>query len=297
MTEPPSGQGPEGPSEKLPGEFSVGDIVGNTYIVHGYLGRGAMGHVYHVQHQLLGAEYALKILSGDRVTDLAWRRFQNEAQAIARLNHPNIVQIYNLGLHNGVLPFYAMDLLIGCDLGEKLQVDGRLDPLVAAALFAEVCWGVSFAHKNGIVHRDLKPGNIFLLQNATATGARVKVVDFGIAKLAETKDPLNQMLTSIGDVVGTPFYMSPEQCMGDRVDARSDIYSLGCALFETLTGVLPYRGRNPTDTMLMHQQAEIPTLLKASGGKFFGPAWEMLIATALAKATRRSLPDHGKLWT
>jgi eukaryotic-like serine/threonine-protein kinase len=280
---PAPDHGPTGANADLPGEFNVGDVVGNTYVIHGYLGRGAMGHVYYVRHMMLDVEYALKTLSSDKVTELAWRRFQNEAQAIARLNHPNIVQIYNLGLHQGTLPYYAMDLLIGLDLGQRLAQHGPLLSSSAAAIFSEVCAGISFAHKKGIVHRDIKPGNIFLLKEPSPAGATVKVVDFGIAKLSETKDPQNQMLTSMGDVVGTPFYMSPEQCLGERVDARSDIYSLGCTLFEALTGVLPFRGRNPTETMMLHQSAQAPSLSKASGGQEFGSTMEYIVATALAK--------------
>ncbi|MBU6452889.1 MAG: serine/threonine protein kinase [Cyanobacteria bacterium REEB67] len=268
---------------ELPGEFNVGDVVGNTYVIHGYLGRGAMGHVYYVRHLMLDVEYALKTLSSDKVTEIAWRRFQNEAQAIARLNHPNIVQIYNLGLHQGILPYYAMDLLIGLDLGQQLSQYGPLPVNRAVSVFSEVCAGISFAHKKGIVHRDIKPGNIFLLKELSPAGANVKVVDFGIAKLSETKDPKNQMLTTMGDVVGTPFYMSPEQCLGERVDARSDIYSVGCTLFEALTGVLPFRGRNPTETMIMHQSAAPASLSKAAGGKDFGTTIEYIVATALAK--------------
>ena len=132
-----SGLPPDQASIELPGEFNLGDLVGNTYEVVGYLGRGAMGHVYHVRHALLNTEYALKALSSDKVDELAWRRFQNEAHAIAKLNHPNVVAIYNLALHQGNLPFYVMDLLVGLDLAQKIQRDGPLNPKVAAAIFYE----------------------------------------------------------------------------------------------------------------------------------------------------------------
>ncbi|MBS1993131.1 MAG: protein kinase [Cyanobacteria bacterium SZAS LIN-3] len=267
----------------VPGEFQPGQLVGGTYVVLDYLGRGAMGNVYHAKHAVLNAEYALKSLSGEKLSDVEWKRFQNEAQAIAIMNHPNVVTIYNFGLHEGSVPYYVMDLLHGIDLARKLKADGPLEIKDAARIFVEVCAGVSAAHKKGVVHRDIKPGNIFLLEKPGPKGETVKVVDFGVAKLTESKDPEIQFLTSVGDVVGTPFYMSPEQTMGLRVDSRSDIYSLGCTLFESLTGTLPFRGRNPTETMLLHQTDPPPSLNKASGGKEFPAALEYIIAAALAK--------------
>jgi tRNA A-37 threonylcarbamoyl transferase component Bud32 len=268
---------------EYPGEFQAGDVVGENYLVLNYLGRGAMGHVYHVRHQMLNTEYALKTLSGEHVTDLAWRRFQNEAHAIARLHHRNLVSIYNLGLHKDTLPYYVMDYLVGCDLSERIKLSGALEPKEAIEIFIEVCAGISYAHRQGIVHRDIKPGNIFLLAKPGSSGEKVKVVDFGIAKLSYTDDAKNQALTAIGDVVGTPFYMSPEQCMGQRVDARSDIYSLGCTMFEALTGSLPFRASSPTATMLLHQSAPPPSLNKGSLGKDFPDDLEYILATTLAK--------------
>jgi len=270
-------------SGDFPGEFQAGDIVGGTYMVLDYLGRGAMGHVYHVRHTMLNTEYALKTLSSGSVTENAWRRFQNEAQAIAILKHPNVVGIYNLGLHKDSLPYYVMDLLHGVDLAQKIRADGPLQIKEAMAIFIEVCAGISYAHKKGIIHRDIKPGNIFLLEKSGASGEKIKVVDFGIAKLSQTKDPKNQELTNIGDVLGTPYYMSPEQCTGERIGPRSDIYSLGCTLFEALTGSVPFRGPSATTTMLMHQSAPPPSLNKASGGKDFPASLEYIIATILAK--------------
>ncbi len=266
------------------GEFEPGDIVGDTYEVLGYIGRGAMGHVYHVRHRALQAQYALKTLSREAFSDITWRRFQNEAQAISIMNHPNVVGIYNLGLHTDNIPYYVMDLLSGVDLGQKIRADGPLSTRQAINLFLEVCAGLSYAHKKGIVHRDIKPGNIFLLDKPGSTGETVKVVDFGIAKLSQAKDPENQSLTAVGDVLGTPYYMSPEQCVGQRVDARSDVYSLGCTIFEALTGTPPFRGRNPTDTMLMHSSAAPPTLKKASGGREFPEYLEQIIEVTLAKS-------------
>jgi len=273
----------EDEEKRFPGEFQAGDVVGGTYIVTDYIGHGAMGHVYQAKHGVLSSVYALKTVSKDKVTDLAWKRFQAEAQAIAIMNHPNIVSIYNLGLHEQVLPYYVMDVLKGVDLAHKLYEDGPMTPSAAAKLFQEICAGIAYAHSKGIIHRDIKPGNIFLLDEPDATGATVKIVDFGIAKITEARNQDLQSLTGVGDVVGTPYYMSPEQCKAMTVDGRSDIYSLGCVLYQVLTGSLPFRGRNPTETMLLHESMTPPTLSKGSGGKEFDKTIEYIVATCLAK--------------
>jgi len=272
-----------GETTGIPNEFQIGDVVGGTYVVLGYLGRGAMGHVYHVKHGVLNIEYALKTLNNEKVSDLDWKRFNVEAQAISLMNHPNLVTLHNLGRHGSNQLFYVMELLHGIDLSRKLKQDGPLNLRQALHIFIEVCCGISYAHKKGIVHRDIKPGNIFLLDKAGASGETVKVVDFGVAKILQSKDQEVQSLTAVGDVVGTPYYMSPEQTRGERVDMRSDIYSLGCTLFEALTGSLPFRGRNPTETMLLHQTTAPPSLNKATG-KEFPTSIEYIVATALAKS-------------
>ena len=247
-----------------------------------WIGAGGMGNVYRVRHNMMDSDYALKTLSADKVTEVAWRRFQNEAQAIARMSHPNIVGIYNLGLHENRLPFYVMDLLEGDTLNDLLRDHGPMPMRDAMKLFIELCGGFGYAHKKGIVHRDIKPPNIVLLKKPEST-CRAKIVDFGIAKLSGIKDPENQFLTNAGEVCGSPYYMSPEQTIGQRIDARSDIYSLGCTLFEALTGAPPLRGRSAVDTMMMHQTTVPPTLKVASGGKDFPDSLENLIATLLAK--------------
>jgi serine/threonine protein kinase len=282
-------------ASETPLELQVGDVVGDTYIVLKYIGRGAMGHVYHVCHKVLNGEYALKTLSGDEVNEIAWKRFQMEAQAIALMRHPNVIGIYNFGLHDGILPYYAMDLLKGNDLGKKIKTDGPLEISDAAGVFVEVCAGIEYSHSKGIIHRDIKPGNIFLLETPGPTGEMVKVVDFGMVKLTQDKSQHIQSLTDVGIAVGSPNYMSPEQCMGKAVDARSDVYSIGCSLFEALTGSFPFRGRNVTEIMMAHTEAEPATLYRASGGKEFPPAIEHIIATTLAKDPAERYQSAGQL--
>ncbi len=271
-----------GPPQLFDGKLKPLDLVGENYEIISLLGVGGMGYVYRVRHRILQKLFAMKTLSSQHVTEIAWRRLQVEAQAIARMNHPNIVGIHNLGLHEDRLPYYVMDLLDGEALADRLKREQTLSLAQALPIFIEVCSGLAYAHKKGIIHRDIKPGNIVLLKQPDSAGATVKIVDFGIAKLSGVSDPNIQHLTSMGEVFGSPYYMSPEQCIGGRIDARSDIYSLGCTLFEALVGHPPFKGANPVRTMILHQSQEPPTLSNASG-KNFPDSIEQVVASLLAK--------------
>ena len=270
------------PAADEAGKLQPGELLGDYEIIS-LLGVGGMGFVYKARHRVLNKIYALKTLNYEKVNETAWRRLQLEAQAIARMNHPNIIAIHNLGLHDGVLPFYVMDLLEGENLADVLTRKGPLSLEDALPAFIGVASGLGYAHKKGIIHRDIKPGNIFLLKEKDATGSLVKLVDFGIAKLSGVEAEV-QNLTTAGEIFGSPYYMSPEHCDGKRIDARSDIYSLGCTFFEILTGVPPFRGANSIQTMMMHQSQMPPSLSKATGGKYFPEAMEEMIATMLEKA-------------
>ena len=270
------------PPRSNDGKLHALDLVGDNYEIISLIGVGGMGYVYRVRHRILQKQYAMKTLSSQHVSEIAWRRLQVEAQAIARMNHPNIIGIHNLGLHEDRLPYYVMDLLDGESLADRLK-RGSLTLTQALPIFIEVCRGLAYAHKKGIIHRDIKPGNIILLKEPDSSGARVKIVDLGIAKLSGASDPDNQNLTCIGEVFGSPYYMSPEQCEGKRIDARSDIYSVGCTIFEALVGYPPFRGNNPVQTMVMHQSHE-PSTMSAASGKDFPDEIEELVYQLLAKA-------------
>lgn len=265
------------------GEFGPGALIGGSYRLINFIGAGAMGDVYKAKHEMMPREYALKILNENQVTENAWRRFQLEAQAIAKLNHKSIVSIHNFGIHNGSKPFYVMELLEGESLFDRLNRCEFLKVAEALPIFIELCDAFGYAHKQGIIHRDIKPQNIILL-NKPELGSAIRIVDFGIAKLTQTTDPQNQNLTRMGEVFGSPFYMSPEQTMGQRVDSRSDIYSLGCTLYETLVSMPPLRGRNSTETMILHQTKIPPMLKEASDAQTFSDGIEYLVAKMLAKA-------------
>jgi serine/threonine protein kinase len=245
------------------------------------IGAGGMGYVYRVRHAILNKEFALKTLSLS-LDENVWARFQNEARAIAKINHPNIVTIYNLGIHQGQKPYYVMDLLSGKTLSGLLAERGYLDWEEALPIFIEVCSGLGFAHKSGIIHRDIKPENLLILDQPQHN-CHVKIFDFGIAKLAGALGPNNQKLTRSGEICGSPLYMSPEQANGDQLNARSDLYSLGCSLFEVLTGRPPFAGETAMGSLLMHQMATPPTLQEACGRKF-PDMLEAAVAALLAKA-------------
>jgi serine/threonine protein kinase len=268
-------------------DFATGDIVGNTYEVIDYIGRGAMGYVYHVRHVSLPKEYALKTLSTDQITETAWLRFQIEAQSIAKMFHPNIITIHNFAVHKAPgrveQPFYVMDLLVGKSLMEELRDNDPLALPRALAVFTQAASGIGYAHSKGIIHRDIKPGNVMLLDKPDAGGATVKIVDFGIAKLTADSDIAQQHLTSAGEVFGSPFYMSPEQGLGRAVDARSDVYSLGVSFFEALIGDLPFKANSAVDIMLLHQNAPVPELNSRADGVEFPPVVQQVLERMMAK--------------
>ncbi len=271
--------------KSLPGNSSLapGDLLGGTYKIIDFLGQGGMGYVYRVEHQLLAKELALKVLRADQISEIIWRRFQTEAQAIARLDHPNIVKIYDMNQTKDGVPYYAMDLLIGESLADYLDREDTLAVEQALPIFRQICAGLAYAHDRGIIHRDIKPANIMLLKEPSGA---IKIVDFGIAKLSF--DGERQSLTRPGEIFGSPLYMSPEQCIGSPLDHRTDIYSTGITFFEALTGRAPFIGRSAVETTSMHQFDTAPTLEEVSKGEIEYPReLERIIAKMLEKSPDR----------
>ncbi len=263
-------------------DIPEGTIIGGAFQIAKPIGRGGMGTVYEVNHLALGRKCALKILSPELVNEVNWKRFQKEAKAIAGLSHPSLVHIYDLGIHNNRLPFYAMDLLKGEDLETRILKKGPLNLIDTVKLVLKLLDGIAYAHKHGIIHRDLKPANILLTSEANGE-ISVKILDFGIAKLAGLDDESeDQYMTSTGEIFGSPFYMSPEQCMGETVDTRSDIYSIGCTLYEMLTGQVPLDGGSPLDTVMLHLE-ELPKSLSEKSGRSFPKSIETVVARSMAK--------------
>jgi serine/threonine-protein kinase len=219
----------------------IGEVVGN-YRVTGQIGFGGMGAVYEAQHQLLGNRVAVKVLLPERSANREIvQRFFNEAKAVSLVHHPGIPELFDFGHLASGNAYIIMELLEGETLGERLKRVRPMSPNESVSISRHIAGTLSAAHAHGIVHRDLKPDNVFLVPDpALPRGERAKILDFGIAKLADSERP-SKVRTETGRLMGTPYYMSPEQCRGSgRVDHRSDIYSLGCVLYQMLTGRPPF---------------------------------------------------------
>jgi serine/threonine-protein kinase len=223
-------------------------VLGERYEIGGVLGRGGMAEVHRGRDLRLGREVAVKVLRSDLARDPSFQvRFRREAQAAASLNHPAIVAVYDTGEDRsatGNTPYIVMEYVEGETLRDVLRREGVLPPDRAMSLAADICGALDFSHRNGIVHRDVKPGNVMI----TPAGS-VKVMDFGIARAVSDSAAT---MTSTAAVIGTAQYLSPEQARGEGVDARSDVYSLGCLLYELVTGAPPFTGDSPVSVAYQH---------------------------------------------
>lgn len=263
-------------------KYLPGDVVDNSYQLLKLLGRGGMGVVFSCKHLVLGKTYALKVLSGEKLTNEHWLRFQAEAKSLARLNHNGIVGIHNMGIDQGLCPYLVMDLLSGESLDVLLRKEEYLPVDLALKLFIGLADALSCAHQHGIVHRDIKPGNLMVIRDSQDAITMLKLMDFGIARLT-AGDGVSQSQTATGAVFGTPFYMSPEQIEGGKVDERSDVYSFGCTLFEVLTGRPPFVGGNPFETFSQHQTMEPPRLSVIAPEAGISEGVELVVKKLLAK--------------
>jgi len=219
-----------------------GDVISGKYRVERVLGTGGMGCVLEATHQVTGKRFAVKWLlpdlsgHGDAV-----QRFIREAQVAGRFEHPNVVEVYDVGQERGSF-FMVMELLQGESLGARLRGRGRLSPEDVCAIIIPCLRGVHRAHQAGIVHRDLKPDNIFVCTSTPETPETPKVLDFGISKVAARAGEVSASITRTGLVMGTPHYMSPEQLRGKEMDHRVDVYAFGVIMYELLSGKLPFPG-------------------------------------------------------
>ncbi|MBX9694722.1 MAG: serine/threonine protein kinase, partial [Cyanobacteria bacterium] len=234
------------------------ELIAARYQVKEKLGEGAMGEVYSAFDPVLGIDVAIKVLA--RFSQDAARRFQQEARVSAKLSHLNIVTVIDFGLSDGKA-YMVSELLSGMTLDERISRHGPLEPDEVVSIFLDICAGLDHAHATGVVHRDLKPSNIMLLEDNGLEGPRLKIIDFGLAKFKS----LDQSLTTTGCGVGTPPYMSPEQIKDIALDEKSDIYSIGCVMFESLTGSPPFVGETALETVHMHLNNVPPGISQRSG--------------------------------
>ncbi len=230
-----------------------GAVVAGKYRIEKLLGRGGAGEVFLATHIELDRPVAFKVLRADvAARPEAMERFRREARIAARLHHPNIVAVYDFGSLSERYAFIVMEYLPGKTLRDYLEERKRGLPLrETSAFFRQICAGVTAAHQAGYVHRDLKPGNI-ILEFGDGSEPIVKVLDFGIAKIIENETTEAQPDLTGKALLGTPQYCSPEQALGEPVDSRSDIYSLGLVLYVMLTGQLPFTGNTPAALIVQH---------------------------------------------
>jgi eukaryotic-like serine/threonine-protein kinase len=253
-------------------------LVGGRYELGELIGYGGMAEVHRGRDTRLNRDVAIKVLRADLARDPSFlTRFRREAHSSAGLNHPSIVAVYDTGEDHAPdgtpVPFIVMEYVEGRTLRDILKSEGRLPARRAMEITADICAALDFSHRNGIVHRDIKPANVMI----TPTGA-VKVMDFGIARaVADT----SSTVTQTANVIGTAQYLSPEQARGEAVDARSDVYSTGCLLYELVTGVPPFQGDSPVAVAYQHVR-ENPVMPSARNPEV-PRAIDSIVMKALAK--------------
>lgn len=300
--------------------LAPGQVIGGCYELLELAGQGGMGAVFKARHKGLGRACAIKFLAPNLISERTWLLFQREAKMVAELQHRTICQVYDLGIHDEKVPYYAMDFIEGETLDETLSSQGPLSVGATLELYLKVLEGLSYAHRRGIVHKDLKPANLMLTTSGDAQ-VEVKILDFGISELTEAA-PVHSSTTTHGErrdennqtkndqkgadqnraktqrnqmeIIGSALYMSPEQFLGDNLDRRSDIYTLGCTMFETLTGAPPYLEESFEKLREAHLHQEPPTLGQATG-LFFPPRITAIVAKCLEKDPEKRYQSANEL--
>ncbi|MDP3510369.1 MAG: serine/threonine-protein kinase [Candidatus Melainabacteria bacterium] len=273
--------------EKIGKDPLIGQVLDDKYHILEVLGFGGMSVVYKAMQEPVERLVAVKTVKFrvDERPDI-WRRFEREVKTLSKLSHPNVVTVYDCVIGRDSQPYVVMDYLKGSSLDQVL-LNGRFTLEQTYSVASQICLGVGHAHRHEVIHRDIKPANIMLL-DGTASGVyrleeagqqQVKVVDFGLAKLGED----SRKLTHSGELWGSPPYMSPEQISGRECDSRADIYSLGCVIYEMLTGKDPFWGANVYELLHCHMHNQAPTLASACPEGQFPVQLENVIARAMAK--------------
>lgn len=257
----------------------IGEIIDGRYRVLGLIGGGGMGEVYRIEHIRMGKIAAMKIIHGVLAKNKEMRdRFHREAQAISRLTHIHTVQVFDFGQHKDAM-YLVMEYVRGEDLGNVLRRDGPMDVYRAGRIIIQVCQALAEAHERGVVHRDVKPENILLTRTKEGEDF-VKIVDFGLARIKEEGEP---SITAQGSIIGTPYYMSPEQARGDDPDQRTDIYSLGGVLYRSITGEVPYAAPSPMVVLTKCLTEELKPPTRRRPDLKIPPKVEEVVMKAMAK--------------
>ncbi len=247
-----------------------------------------MGAVYKCEDCITSRMVAIKVLSTDRTDAKVLQRFQREAKAIARLDDPRLVRLFNVGVSSDSKPFIVMELVEGKAISEILATEGPMQEDRVKRIASQICTALDYAHRMGVVHRDLKPSNI-LLKRSDSGVEDVKIIDFGIAKVAD-----NELIkaTSTGELIGSPAYMSPEQVRGQEVNELTDQYSLGCVMFEMLTGQTPFAASTAIGVLMQHINDEPQSLSECMlGKKTFSSSIESVVKKLLQKDPKARFPS------
>lgn len=262
-------------------EQFIGQFIGSRYRLDRILGSGGMSIVYLAFDVKLQRLLAVKLMHAHLNFENRYlQRFQQEGKALSKLDHPNIVKVFEYGLHAGNMPYMVMEYVEGTTLASILKEHPKLSIDFTVDMAIQVCGALGHAHKARVIHRDLKPSNIMIRTDESGNEI-VKIVDFGIAKIASET---HSLMTGTGEVFGSPVYMSPEQCEGLATDRRTDLYSLGCVIYESLVGTPPFVGDSPLATMMKHQKERPVSLHEASLGEIFPNELERTVQKLLEKS-------------
>lgn len=261
----------------------IGMLVGERYRIVAMIGSGGMSSVYKGIHEAIHRSVAIKILHSKTLQDpTSYKRFEHEALALSALSHPNIITAFDFGKTDSGVPYMVMDFVEGLSLSEILDANARVSAKRAVNIGIQICNALALAHSKGVVHRDLKPHNVMITMVNDGEDL-IKVVDFGLAVFLPTFNMPMQKLTAKGEFFGSAQYMSPEQCKGQAVDFRSDIYALGCVLHEAVVGLAPFRGENVLDTMTKHKTEPPPSLVSLRPDLKFPDGLQQVISRCLMK--------------
>lgn len=234
----------------------IGKTIDKKYLVQSVLGEGGMAVVYRAHHVQMERTVVIKVMQGWLLSNRnSVERFERECKLTAKLNHPNIVSVYDVGLINGKEPYLVMEYIKGESLADKINNSGALPFATTANIIIQICRGLQEAHSSGIIHRDLKPDNV-LLQHKSDRPDWVKIVDFGISNFVHG----SKKLTKTGRMVGTPEYIAPEQLKDRPIDMRTDLYGIGIMMFEMLTGRVPFDGESAESILMKHLLEDPPTM-------------------------------------
>ena len=263
----------------------IGEIIADKYEILSMLGKGGMSVVYKAKHNMMNREVAVKMLRPELVAmPQLLQRFKQESNAVSALRHPNIVTVFDYGLMTSTgTPYLIMDYLEGDTLADVLKRDKFLTPERAIPIFAQACDALAHAHDQGVIHRDIKPANLLIRTDKTGEES-VTVFDFGIAKMLGQDGSTIHKLTTSGEVFGSPLYMSPEQCGGEHISKKTDIYSLACVFYECLCGKPPLGGTSPMETLMKHVNEDPPMLSEVTP-----PAMQTEIPEKLEDAIMQAL--------